>query len=433
MTFSAPYAQRLATARLVHRFNFGPKPGQYVDYLERGLDATQAAVLEVGRADTGLNTIGPLALPSLGPVPQGSSAQVTTFWNQVYADQSTAISWWLDCMYASDYPLTERMTWFWHGHWATSIEKVVFANAMIKQNSTLRTHSLGNFRDMVKAMVVDGAFQFWLDNQENFLSSPNENLARELMELMTLGVNEFTQSDVRAAAWALTGYSVNPETGAVEFTPSQHFSKPVTILGTRASLNADSLAELIVAKPESAKYIAKRLWFRFVSDSTAPPPSLQDSFSSRDIGTLVGSLVRSAAWTNPANSLVKAPVEWFVGACRALQVRPSSLNHAAAHWELSQMGQLPFFPPSVGGWPSGRAWLSGVAFQYRYDLAQGIVQSGDLTPLKVPKSQVAQACANWLGVARWSARTAGDLESAAGNPFDVAIAALLSPEYVVSA
>jgi uncharacterized protein (DUF1800 family) len=418
---------------LIHRFNFGPKPGQFAQLLERGFGATQTSVLEHGRVDPGLNSIGTLDLPNLGQIPQGTPAEVTAFWNEVYADRTKTISWWLDCMYASDYPLTERMTWFWHGHWATALDKVVFANPMLKQNSTLRKYSLGNFRDMARAMVVDGAFQFWLDNEENYLSSPNENLARELMELMTLGVNQFTQDDVRAAARALTGYSVNIENGEVGFTPSQHYSKPVTILGTRASLNAETLAELIVSKPKNEKFIADRLWFRFVSATTAPPMSLQESFASRDIHTLVDALVRSSAWTNPANSLVKAPVEWFIGACRALQVRPSSINVGATLAQLSQMGQLPFNPPSVGGWPFGQAWLSVVAFQYRYDLAQTIVLSGDLTPLMVPRSKMVQECADWLGVARWSTRTANDLESATSNPSELAIAALLSPEYVVSA
>ena len=131
-------------------------------------------------------------------------------------------------MYLSDYPLTERMTWFWHGHWATALSKVIYSLPMQKQNNTLRTHALGNFEDMTKAMVVDGALNYWLDNEENYLTSPNENLARELMELMTLGVNNFTQHDVTAAARALTGYSTDINDGSSHFQSAQHYSKPVT-------------------------------------------------------------------------------------------------------------------------------------------------------------------------------------------------------------
>ena len=109
------------------------------------------------------------------------------------------------------------------------------------------------------------------------------------------------------------------------------------------------------------------------------------------------------------------------------------LNAGGTQWGLSQMGQVPFNPPNVGGWPYGQAWLSGVAFQYRFQLASSIVQVGDLAPPQVPKSKMVQACADWLGVAEWSRRTASTLASATGTPSELALAALLSPEYMVSA
>lgn len=389
-------------------------------------------VLEHGIADPGVESLPALHLQVLGNFPTSGGAAATAFWNEIVAGQQALTTWWLDRMYLSDYPLTERMTWFWHGHWATALSKVIYAVPMQKQNNTLRTYALANFEDMTKAMVVDGALSFWLDNEENFLSSPNENLARELMELMTLGVNNFTQDDVTAAARALTGYSTNIYTGAVSFNPTQHYSKPVTVLGTSKELNAESLATLLVSREQNAKFIADRLWFRFVSGTTTPPAWLAASFDTRDISSLVRSLVYSSAWTNPKNSLVKSPIEWYIGTCRALNVRPSTMNVSNTQWWLSQMGQVPFNPPNVGGWPYGQAWLSGVAFQYRFELASNIVSLGDLSPLSVPKSQMVQACANWLGVAKWSPRTTSVLEAATGTPSELAIAALISPEYVVS-
>ncbi len=394
------YAQRLATSRLVHRFNFGPKPGEYVDLLRRGVAATKSTVLEQSIVDLGVASLVAPNLPILGNFPSGNNAASTAFWNEIVAGQQELVTWWMDRMYLADYPLTERMTWFWHGHWATALSKVIYPVPMQKQNNTLRKFALANFEDMTKAMVVDGALNYWLDNEENYVTSPNENLARELMELMTLGVNKFTQHDVTAAARALTGYSTNIYTGEVTFNPTQHYSKPVTILGTTAEFNAETLASLLVSKRENAKFITDRLWFRFVSGSSTPPASLAASFAGRDISFLVSALVGSSAWTNPKNSLVKSPVEWFVGACRALSVRPSSLSVSNTQWWLSQMGQIPLNPPNVGGWPYGQAWLSGVAFQYRFELAQSIVNAGDLSPLSVPKSKMVQACADWLGVAR---------------------------------
>jgi uncharacterized protein (DUF1800 family) len=427
------YEQRLATARLLHRFNFGPTPGQYADLLQRGVEATQATVLERGLADPGLDSVVAPHLPDLGSIPQGTSAASTAFWNAIYAGGTQLVTWWLDRMVVSRYPLAERMTWFWHGHFATSISGVTYPLPMQKQNNTLRTHALANFKDMAGAMVVDGALNVWLDNNDNYIQSPNENLAREFMELMTLGVNKFTQHDVTAAASALTGYSTDQSNGNVTFDEKQHFSNPLSILGTTSKLNAESLASLIVSKDENAKFITDRMWFRFVSGSTVPPASLARSFADRDISSLVSALVHSSPWSNPANSLVKSPVEWFVGACRALKVRPSTLNPGNTQWALSQMGQIPFNPPNVGGWPFGQAWLSGVAYQYRFDLAQSIVTSADLAPLSVPKSKMVQACADWLGVPEWSRRTASTLAAATATPSELALAALLSPEYMVSA
>jgi uncharacterized protein (DUF1800 family) len=426
------FAQRLATARLVHRFNFGPTPGQYAELLQRGFGATQATVLERSLADAGLDSVVAPVLADLGPIPQPNTPAATAFWNAIDRGNTELVTWWLDRMVASDHPLAERMTWFWHGHWATAISKVTYPLPMMTQNNTLRKYALANFKDMARVMIVDGALNFWLDNEDNFLSSPNENLARELMELMTLGVNQFTQHDVTAAARALTGYSTNPSNGTVTFSAKQHYSKPLTVLGTTSELNAESLAALIVSKNENTKFITDRMWFRFVSSSTTPPATLARSFAGRDISSLVSTLVHSTAWREPRNALVKSPVEWFVGACRALRVQPSTLSAVDVQWKLSQMGQIPFNPPNVGGWPDGQAWLSGVAFQYRFELAETIMAKGDLAPLSVPKSKMIQACADWLGVAEWSRRTASTL-AATGTPADMAIAALLSPEYVVSA
>jgi uncharacterized protein (DUF1800 family) len=426
------YEQRLVTARLVHRFNFGPTPGQYAELLSRGIDSARSVVLEHGLSDPGLDAVVAPALVNLGPGPAEGTPAATAFWNTIYADSSDLVAWWLDRMALARYPLSERMTWFWHGHWATSINAVEYPMPMHKQNNTLRAHALANFNDMAKAMVVDGALNVWLNNNENYLQAPNENLAREFMELMTLGVNTFTQPDVTAAARALTGYSTVQSSGDVTFVPRAHYSKPLTILGTTATRNAESLASLVVSKSENAKFIVDRLWFRFVSGSTRPPVSLVESFAGRDISSLVSALVHSSAWTNRANSLVKSPVEWFIGVCRALKIRPSTLNQAYMQWQLTQMGQLPFNPPNVGGWTFGQAWLSGVSFQYRFALAQSMVTQGDLAPLSVPKSKMVDACANWLGVPEWSRRTGTALASSTGDPSTLALVALLSPEFAVS-
>ncbi len=433
MGLTASYEQRLATARLLHRFNFGPTPGQYSNLLRHGLETTQSVVLTQGRNDPGIDSVKPLVLADLGNPPSGNNpAKTTEFWSRVSKDSSDLVVWWLDRMVAADYPLTERMTWFWHGHWATSISAVTYPLTMKKQNSTLRSHALGNFEDMAKSMVVDGALNIWLNNNENYVQAPNENLAREFMELMTLGVNHYTQDDVAAAALALTGYSTNQSNGNVTFNPKEHFSVPLGLLGATGVFNAESFAKLAVSKPENVQFITDRLWFRFVSGSTTPPASLSASFASRDISSLVHALVHSTAWTDPANALVKSPVEWFVGACRALRVRPSSMDPGDTSYLLGQMGQVPFDPPNVGGWTYGTAWMSGVAYQYRFQLAQNIVAKGDFAPLNVQPVDMIQACADWLGIPEWSTRTANALSLSLATPSELALVAILSPEYMVS-
>ena len=434
MRATTSYEQRLATARLLHRFNFGPLPGQYANLLEHGIGATQAAVLVQGRNDPGIDSVEPLVLGDLGNYPSGNNAaKSNAFWKRIEKDSSDLVTWWLDRMVASHFALTERMTWFWHGHWATSISAVTYPLAMKKQNSTLRSHALGNFEDMTRAMVVDGALNVWLNNNENYVQAPNENLAREFMELMTLGVNHYSQNDVAAAALALTGYSTDQSNGRVTLNPKEHFAVPLGILGATGVFDADSLARLVVSKNDNVQFITDRLWFRFVSGSTSPPATLAASFEKRDISSLVTALVYSSAWTDPANALVKSPVEWFVGACRALKVRPSQLDAGETQYLLSQMGQVPFSPPNVGGWTYGTAWLNGVAYQYRFELAQNIVAKGDFAPLAVQPVNMVQACADWLGVAAWSRRTANALTLSLATPSELALAAILSPEYMVSA
>ena len=139
-------------------------------------------------ADPGLDSIGELTLPNLGPFPVSGTPAWTTFWNDIYGGTNTMDAWWLDRMTLAHYPLTERMTWFWHGHFATAISKVIYPLPMLVQNKSQRSLALGDFRDLAKAMVLDGALNFWLDNEDNYSFAPNENLAREFMELFTLGV-----------------------------------------------------------------------------------------------------------------------------------------------------------------------------------------------------------------------------------------------------
>jgi len=426
-------SDRLELSRLIHRFGFGPKPGEYAQLLAGGIAQARTKVL-ARRADPGLNALVTPPFPDMGQAPTDPTAS-NAYWTQVYDQSQTIGVWWMDRMVLADYPFIERMTWFWHGHWATSVSKVQFARAMKIQNDTLRTHALGNFKDMSRAMVQDCALIYWLDGQQNVAYSPNENLGREFMELFTLGVGNYTQNDVHQAALGFTGYNVNLTAGTSSFEGKQHDNKPVSVLGKRRVFDAVTLSDFIVSRPENAKFIARRLWFRFISSTVEPPASLAKVFESRDIALLVNTIVHSSAMRLPQYSLAKSPVEWFVAVCRALRVTPSKLMATGdLDWQLSSMGQFPFNPPSVGGWPYDQAWLTAAAVPYRMNLATSLVKAGHLEPLtSVPKSRMVEAAADWLGVAKWSTRTARALSEAVTDPARLALLAINAPEYLVTA
>jgi uncharacterized protein (DUF1800 family) len=426
-------SDRLELSRLVHRFGFGPKPGEYVELLRAGIPQARATIL-ARRFDHGLDTLVTPAFPDMGQAPTDPTANAA-YWQAVYEQSISVAMWWMDRMVLADYPFVERMTWFWHGHWATSISKVSYALPMKIQNETLRKHALGNFTDMSRAMVQDGALIFWLDGEENVAWSPNENLGREFMELFTLGVGNYSQNDVHQAALGFTGYQVDQTSGAVTFDAKYHDIKAQSVLGKRANFNARTLSDYIVSRPENAKFIARRLWFRFVSTSIAPPASLAKVFENRDIAELITTIAKNPMMRRPGVSQAKSPVEWFVSCCRALRITPSKLPSSGdVAWMLDSMGQFPFNPPSVGGWPYDEAWLTAASTQYRIDMTYYLLQHGNLDPLtKVSKSSMVEAAADWLGVPQWSTRTERALTQALSDPNRFAMLALCSPEYLVSA
>ena len=429
--------QRLETSRLFNRFGFGPRPGEFAQALKDGVETTRTKLLTVPVIDAAAATIVEPEITDLGKRPEPNSKEVVPFAIAMRFQTQQMTMWWLDRMAVSDHGLTEKMTWFWHGHWATSLQKLNYPMPMFKQNKTLRTYCLGNFTSMTKAMLNDGALQFWLDGQENTVKAPNENLGRELMELFTLGVGRYTEDDVKSISRVLTGYQVVRSSGEVTINQNRRDKNPVTLLGTTKVFTGETLAEFLVARDDSAQFIAERLWYRFISSTEDMPASFsaKTAFASREISAAVKAMASDTVLRDEKYAIVKSPIEWFISACRALELRPSQLktpNQLTNY--LDKLGQVPFNPPNVGGWPAGEAWLSSATAQYRIAFATWLIKQSELRVLKslTPAQRMLQS-ADWLGVAEWSPRTKNALRDAQADPAQFALLALCSPEYLVNA
>ena len=431
-------SQRLEISRLFARCNFGPTPGQFTQALQDGFKNTAIKILNTSNPDPRLDALSPPALVDTGPRPSPTDKAASKIFAQTLKAQSDELTfWWLDRMAISKNPLVERMVWFWHGHWATSLDKVNFSLPMFKQNETLRRNALGNFRTMSHEMFYDGALQIWLDGNDNIKGAPNENLSREFMELFTLGVNNDSEDDVKAIARAFTGYQSVRTSGVVTFNPKRHDSEPIKVFGVNSPLDGDSATDLIVSKSECADFISDRLWYRFIS-STIPKDAkigAAQAFSQREVAPVINALVLNGALSDSRYSVVRQPVEWFVAICRAFALQPSKLsNRNFILGALQKMAQLPFYPPNVGGWPTDEAWLSSASAQFRISFATALSKQIDFTALGaiVPEQRVVYI-KDLLGILEFSPRTFTALTNAKSDLQQFFTLAVCSPEFVVNA
>lgn len=430
-------SDRLEITRLFHRFGFGPRPGEFKAALNAGLSSTKAALLNIPAVDSGAASIADPNITNLGLRPAQQTSALIEFNIALRQQIKDLPIWWLDRMVLSDHALTERMTWFWHGHWATSISKINFAYPMYLQNQTLRKYALGNFKEMSLAMLNDGALQDWLDGGDNTAKAPNENLARELMELFLLGVNRYTENDVRELARSLTGYQVDRPSGKVIFNSKRFDAGLKTILGKTDNFDGPKATELLLAQSDNVKFISERIWFRFIS-SSEPLPSdnqLENSLKNREIKEVLTAASQSNILSNPTYSIVKSPVEWFAGVARYLKLKPSNLSTPAQLLGyLDKLAQVPFNPPNVGGWPSDEAWLSSASAQFRLQFAGWLIKQADLSALAAiaPNKRVLWL-QDELGIFSFSNRTRLALDGDKNNPAQLLQLAFCSPEYVVNA
>jgi uncharacterized protein (DUF1800 family) len=432
-----------SVAHLLRRATFGPTAAEVEVATRAGYDATLAGLLAPAGVDPGASAT---PQPDLGVDPYstlmpGATPQERQAARKIAQEQALTLgTWWVRRMIAAEHQLVEKLGFFWHGHWATSVEKVRSATLMARQLDTMRRTGRGDFAVMVKAMLRDPALILWLDGEENTRQAPNENLAREVMELFTLGIGSYGEADVKAGARVLTGWVIDRHTGAASLEPRRHDDAPVTLLGQTRAFDVDSYADLLVAQPANAEFIARRLWFRFAS-SDPIPAATQERVAAvyrpgRDITAALRAVFVDEEFPRTQGNLVKQPIEWIVGAVRQLGLSPTIVDTARdglVHG-LSALGQVPLRPPSVGGWPAGAAWLTTSAAETRIRLATALanqVPAAVLAPLGTgPASARADALARLLVVDGWSGRTR-DALGKAGDPRHLLVVGLVSPEYTV--
>jgi uncharacterized protein (DUF1800 family) len=288
-------------------------------------------------------------------------------------------AWWLYRMLGTPDPLQERLVLMWHNHFATSNAKVQDLRVMLGQNQTLRELCRATFGELLASMLHDPALLVWLDAPSNQKGRPNENLARELMELFTLGVGHFSESDVKEAARALTGLSVVE--GSFRFRSEFHDAETKTILGQSGKWNADDLMRILLEQPATARRLAWRLCQTFLAENIANDAILDElaaGLRAHDLSIAWGveTILRSRLFFSERNirQRVIGPIEWMVGAVHALECfdpPPSTL--LTAEW-LPRLGQDLFYPPNVGGWAGGRAWLTTRTAIARANFADALVK-----------------------------------------------------------
>jgi hypothetical protein len=304
-------------------------------------------------------------------------------------------AWWVYRMVFGPDPLCERLVLMWHNHFATSNLKVDDLAAMRRQNEVFRKHARAPFGELLDAVLRDPAMLIWLDAPANRKGHPNENLARELMELFTLGIGHYTETDVKEAARALTGWSL--EDDAFAEVEAAHDQGEKTILGKKGHWKPPALTRILLEHPATARRLAYRVGQMLLGEKalrSADLDTLAAGLRRRnlDVGWAVDTVLRSRLFFADENigNRVLAPVEYVLGAARALELfEPPANTFILSEW-ITHLGQELFYPPNVGGWPGGRAWLTSRSLIARANFAVTIV-SGQRGGLAEPLDALALA------------------------------------------
>jgi uncharacterized protein (DUF1800 family) len=295
-------------------------------------------------------------------------------------------AWWLNrILYGVD-PLREKLTLFWHGHFATSNHKVHSVPFMLRQNELFRRHALGDFAELLRGVCADPAMLVWLDGGANRKERPNENFAREFLELFTLGLGRYTEKDVREAARAFTGWVENRDNS---FPPRRqfHFDRAAfddgakTFLGRTGCWQAGDIVRITLEQPACAEFLCRKLYRFFVRENAAPPADLITPLAQElrthnySIRHILETILRSRHFFSAAEyrQRIKGPVEFSAGVVRVLEVPRGGMNLLALAVACERQGQDLFYPPNVKGWDGGRTWLTSATLLERGNWVSDVI------------------------------------------------------------
>lgn len=450
-------------AHLYRRAGFGARPDELDQAVRRGYQATVESLL------AGLH--GPDRRGDQVPVPSFTSPSAVggaasadpaarmaaNRRRQAVQDQQYRAlqQWWLDRMIVTDTPLREKLTLLWHGHFATGFLKVRNAGFMYRQNQLMRTLGGGSFETLTQALARDPAMMLWLDTGTDVVGHPNENFARELMELFTLGIGPYTEHDVQEAARAFTGWAFVPATGDYLMRPGRHDNGTKSFLGQTGNLDGTDVVRIVTHHPASTRFVVAKLWSQLAYPVTPGDPVVSQLAAGYATDLDVSSLLR-AIFLHPRftsatakQGLVKQPIEYVVGMARSfgldagLQATGSALGPEAGGSKggqalslataLTGLAQEPFNPPNVGGWPQNGYWLNTATSLARLRLGLAVAARLDLSWLSaLPAGRRADALAHLLAIDAWGQTTIAALNHVASDPATLVGLAVCAPEYVLN-
>ena len=363
-------------AHLMRRAGFGARRDELEQYQAQGYDATVDWLLNPGNDD-------------------GIEEDIV---DRYYIDiddrrnNDPTNAWWLYRMINTNNPLEEKMALFWHSLFATAYEKIENGRAVASQIDTFRRLGLGNFRTMLLELSRDPAMIIWLDNDTNHKEALNENYGRELLELFSMGVGNYTEDDVKECARAFTGWTIanrnarypwGPFPLEFEYRPWDHDDSPKTFLGERGRFNGEDIVDIIVKQPATGRFIAEKLYNFFVSDDPAPADAVETLStayfeSDCDLREVMRVLLHSDFFKSAAYAKVKSPAEVVAGILRLVgdfqEPRPGLLETT---FESKYMGQELLNPPTVEGWHTGREWIDSGSLVSRVNFASDQVGNLD--------------------------------------------------------